>query len=106
MPYIKEYQRVIVEDEICRVANLIKHHTKEDPRLSRPGYLNYTITKLLLEVYGDNLRYADYNEIMGMLTCCMHELYRRGCAPYEDTKILSEGDVYPVKPVVEPIVKK
>lgn len=39
-------------------------------------------------------RYADYNEAMGALECAKFELYRRLIAPYEDTKLKENGDVY------------
>jgi hypothetical protein len=98
MPYIKKYQRLLVDDEIKKLATTILGQVKgDDLRLARPGYMNYCITKLLLEVYGSTLRYADFNEIEGVLSCASKEFYRRGASPYEDSKIASEGDVFPKK---------
>ncbi len=56
--------------------------------------MNYTITKLLSEVYTlDKVRYNDLNEIIGMLECCKQEFYRRGVVPYENLKLLENGSV-------------
>jgi hypothetical protein len=94
MPYIKQYERGIFDEDVKKLASKIKSQLKnEDIRLLRPGYLNYCITKLLLEVYGRDSRYADYNEMVGMLECCKQELYRVQAAPYEDIKSKENGKV-------------
>jgi hypothetical protein len=61
-----------------------------------PGELNYSITLLLLEYLeaDGGPRYADYNEVIGVLECAKLELYRRMVAPYEDRKMKENGDVY------------
>lgn len=58
----------------------------------RDGCLNYTITELIDHLYECN--YKDLNAAIGVLECCKLELYRRVIAPYEDTKIVENGDVY------------
>lgn len=88
MPYISredrpQYQRVIEE-----LAALIP---KE--RTARPGHMNYVFSLLIEKVYGRELRYADHNEVVGLLHCVEQEFYRRKTAPYEDLKIESEGDL-------------
>ena len=57
--------------------------------------MNYTITKLIGEVYGpiEKLHYHSFNEIIGMLECCKMEFYRKQCAPYEDIKLKENGSV-------------
>jgi hypothetical protein len=42
----------------------------------------------------ERVGYAEINEVVGVLECCKLELYRRLAAPYEDTKIKENGDVY------------
>jgi hypothetical protein len=37
--------------------------------------------------------YANFNEIMGVLSCVAQEFYRRWAVPYEDQKIRENGDV-------------
>jgi hypothetical protein len=63
------------------------------------GQLNYVLTVYLLEYLKRRtapaeVGYAAYNEVMGVLTCIQHELYRRAIAPYEDKKIEASGDVF------------
>jgi hypothetical protein len=60
------------------------------------GELNYVITKTCLDYLdtADNPGYAEYNEVIGVLECAKLELYRRAVAPYEDKKIVQNGDVY------------
>lgn len=80
MPYISEDRR----DEIDIPTNEYKG----------PGELNYTITKLVTEYVPDDVSYSDFNEVMGVLESVKQELYRRQVAPYEDTKIEQNGDVF------------
>lgn len=80
MPYIKQYRR----DQLDAGATA-----------ETSGELNYDLTMLCkdyLEEYGTN--YRTINDIMGALTGAQAEFYRRVAAPYEDTKIAENGDVY------------
>jgi hypothetical protein len=88
MPYIKpeDRERMSVMD-VCRAGT--------------PGELNYQITKLCLgyiarrfDVEGIKLNYQAINDIVGALEGAKLEFYRRVAAPYEDTKIKENGDVY------------
>jgi hypothetical protein len=93
MPYIKQEQRAQVDAQIKELANSILN-TIGDDKTQRAGVLNYTITKLLSEVYTlDKVRYNDLNEIMGMVECCKHEFYRMCITPYENLKLLENGSV-------------
>ena len=61
------------------------------------GELNYLFTGIAtdyLERMGKT--YQTINDVMGALEGCKLEFYRRIVAPYEDTKIIENGDVYPV----------
>lgn len=63
--------------------------------ISNCGELNYYISTLLnwyINQKGKN--YSTINEVIGVLECAKLELYRRIAAPYEDTKIQENGDVY------------
>ncbi len=70
----------------------------DDPLAIEPnteGELNYVITKAVddyLQLKG--VRYATLNACMGVLECAKLELYRRIAAPYEDAKLIENGDVY------------
>jgi len=58
------------------------------------GDLNFVLTKVCLE-YIENKKesYQTYNDIVGALECCKLEMYRRAIAPYEDKKIIENGDL-------------
>lgn len=83
MPYIKQEFR----------AAFIKGLNELSP--SNAGELNYLFTQLALRYiahFGPG--YAVINEVIGALEAAKLEFYRRYAAPYEDTKIKQNGDVY------------
>ena len=83
MPYIKPEDRL--------------HILADEKSISSPGELNYFISTLInwyINEKGKN--YATLNEVIGVLECAKLELYRRIAAPYEDSKIQQNGDVYTV----------
>ena len=84
MPYIKQADRKELENYTC------------DGRAPKTaGELNYTITKLVIEyMTNKGLSYQTINDIVGALEGAKLEFYRRVAAPYEDTKIAENGDVY------------
>jgi hypothetical protein len=87
MPYIKNDERPFFDEKLHFKVTAIHD----------PGELNYCITKLIdhyISSHGKN--YANLNEVIGVLECAKLELYRRIIAPYEDTKISDNGDVYTV----------
>ena len=57
--------------------------------------LNYMVS-LMAKAYIDakGLRYEHLNAVVGALDSCKVEFQRRVVAPYEDTKIAENGDVY------------
>lgn len=82
MPYIKDP---------LRRKNLEAFEQARDA-----GELNFQITSTLLyylELHGKS--YKTINDIVGALECAKQEFLRRVVAPYEDTKIATNGDVYP-----------
>ena len=83
MPYIKKDRRYIFTQDTTEVF------------ASNAGELNYMVTRLVqayLKHKGES--YQTYNDIMGALEGAKLELYRRKIAPYEDTKIKENGDVW------------
>lgn len=63
--------------------------------INTPGQFNYLLTRLAIAYLSNNGKsYKTYNDIIGALECCKQELYRRSVAPYENTKIQENGDVY------------
>lgn len=81
MPYVAgdKYKRDLVE-------GLRKPKT--------PGDLNFLITSQLVDYLGDTPRYANINEVIGVLECAKLEAYRRIAIPYEDIACATNGDVY------------
>jgi len=60
------------------------------------GELNFALTLLVAEyIQRKGLNYQNINDVMGALEGAKAEFYRRVAAPYEDTKIQQNGDVYP-----------
>ncbi len=58
------------------------------------GELNYFFTTICHEYFDVNgQNYQAFNDIIGALEGCKLELYRRKVAPYEDAKIIENGDV-------------
>lgn len=83
MPYIKEEAR----DDL---------HPLEPTRTpDTAGELNYIFT-IYAANYADckGLSYQTINDIVGALEGAKAEFQRRVVAPYEDTKIKENGDVY------------
>jgi len=91
MPYIANEDRPQYEGQLKALAASIREATADPTK--RAGHLNYAVTRLILDVYGRDLRYWQHNEIIGMLECCKQEFYRRQTGPYEDVCIKKNGDV-------------
>ena len=60
------------------------------------GELNYCFTKVIISyVENHELSYQTINDIIGAIDSAKMEFYRRTVVPYENKKILENGDVYP-----------
>jgi len=57
------------------------------------GQLNYVITLMIKSWIGEP-SYSRIATATGVLENVKQEMYRRLAAPYEDTKIVENGDVY------------
>ena len=87
MPYIKAEKRKKYTKIIDELTKILKTLPPEEI----DGELNYVVTKILKEVYP--LRYFNINKAVGVLECIKLEYYRRVAIPYEDSKIVKNGDV-------------
>lgn len=90
MPYIKQENRDRLNNLNDGILNLLSTIS-----IQNSGELHYLIAELIdmyLTCHGEN--YNTINEIIGVLTCANLEFYRRVAAPYEDSKISENGDVY------------
>lgn len=60
-----------------------------------PGELNYLLTdEIRAYIESKGLSYQTINDIIGALEGAKLEFYRRIAAPYENTKIIENGDVF------------
>ena len=83
MPYIKQEDRPKFETALSLV-----------PKIKTAGELNYLLTRMVHKYITDNgFSYATVNDVVGVLECAKLELYRRRISPYEDKKIIENGDV-------------
>lgn len=88
MPYITQEERKELDLEIDQLLEKLR----KAPLEKVDGRLNYVISRLLNGVYAPS--YFNYNRALGVLSAVSHEFYRRKVAPYEDTKIRENGDIY------------
>ena len=73
-----------------------KNRVDQDNLITTAGQFNYALNQLI-SIYIDqnDFNYQTSNDIIGAMECAKLELYRRLVAPYEDEKILQNGDVKP-----------
>lgn len=84
MPYIKEVPRIKYDSNLQKLG---EHINTEDE-------LNYCITKLLhLFVEKHGVNYKNLSKCIGGVECAKLEFYRRIVSPYEDMKMIENGDV-------------
>ena len=88
MPYILSKERDRLKPATDAAAAVIDKNTTA-------GDLNYMIS-LMAKAYIDakGLRYEHLNAVVGALDSAKAEFQRRVVAPYEDKKIVENGDVY------------
>lgn len=88
MPYIKKQER----EKFAKVLQEFSELQKNTNLSS--GDMNYLLTSILLEFSKKNqVNYAKYNEIIGVLECCKLEFYRKIITPYEKQKISENGSL-------------
>jgi len=87
MPYIPKENREALEPEIVLLA------AKLVGGGCNAGELNYIVSRLCNTVFDTNPSYSRGNTVMGVLECAKAEFYRRKLAPYEDKKIIENGDI-------------
>lgn len=88
MPYIKKEDREKFKISATDIAD----------KAECAGDLNFAIT-VILHTYlkRKGIKYANINEIMGMMECAKLEFYRMISEPYEDLKIMENGDIDIIK---------
>jgi len=82
MPYIPKEER----DRIEQVSDI-----------KTPGQLNFYITEALNSYVKERgITYRCINDVLGALEGAKLEFYRRVAVPYENTKMVINGDVYDI----------
>ncbi len=89
MPYISKSIRPVLIVPLRLLAATIAVASDEE----WPGWLNYIISKLIRTIWAKRTSYATGNAIVGVLDCAKAEFIRRWLSPYEDKKILDNGDI-------------
>lgn len=86
MPYIRDTAR----EYFAKLLVELRHVSIADS-----GELNYLVTELVNQYHATHQKnYQTMNDITGALEGAKLEYCRRVVAPYEDTKIEMNGDVY------------
>jgi len=89
MPYIKQIERDKFDKHIEELLYELCNNG-----LFEPGQMNYIISKLIKGIIKRiGISYSLCNNITGVLGCVKKEFYRRTVAPYEDQKIIENGDI-------------
>jgi hypothetical protein len=92
MPYISHEQREHLDKDITNLVNTLVTISGDK---GLDGCVNYVITRIVSKVYNTPYsNYAQKSNGIKAFECAKLEYYRRVMAPYEDTKIETEGDVY------------
>lgn len=92
MPYIQKSDRVELDPLIDQLASFVATKTG----MAFAGSLNYTITRLMMQVIKNeagDLRYWVIATVCGVLSNVSSEFYRRMAVPYENRMIEQNGDV-------------
>lgn len=58
------------------------------------GQINFIIADIMDQFIGPAPNYDRINAAIGIMECCKLELYRRIAVPFEDKKMLQNGDVF------------
>lgn len=78
MPYIKQENQPYIQFSVPKT----------------PGELNFLFTQIAKSYWTTKGNYQGINDVIGALEGAKLEFIRRVVAPYEDSKIKENGDVY------------
>lgn len=94
MPYIDETSRKVLDRYIDDLADVITNYSEldNDHIVVVLGDLNYCVSRLFGKVMGDT-SYAKVAMLTGVLENIKQEFYRRVAVPYEEEKIVQNGDI-------------
>ena len=96
MPYINEEERIELDGTIELMIKAIKTNNTS---LNNPhdfsnflGRINYCFSRIISGVMG-NVSYSKIAMVTGVLENIKQEFYRRIASPYENKKIIENGDI-------------
>ena len=94
MPYINEKEREELDDAIDNLILAIRNNFEDQSNSLKNclGRINYCFSRIICGVMGD-VSYPKIAMITGVLENIKQEFYRRVASPYEDKKILENGDI-------------
>lgn len=97
MPYINEKEREELDDLIDNLIMAIRDNHSDMLKPFRSlkdclGRINYCFSRIICGVMGD-VSYPKIAMITGVLENIKQEFYRRLASPYEDKKIIENGDI-------------
>jgi hypothetical protein len=93
MPYIKENRREKLDKCIKAMTDCLCNMRQNTDSVEEIlGDLNYVISRILAQLMG-RVSYNKIAMITGVLENIKQEFYRRVAQPYEDKKILENGDI-------------
>ncbi len=87
MPYIRKQARTRYDRQIDALTRLLLKDK------APAGEINYVFSRILKGLFEANRSYTEANKLVGVLECVKLEIYRRSIVPYEDEKILENGDI-------------
>lgn len=100
MPYIKESARTGLDSCIEAMVDCLTHGDEltDSEFAVICGEINYTFSRIVAKTIG-NPSYTKIAIATGVLENIKQELYRRMASPYEDKKIVENGDIKEYKAI-------
>jgi hypothetical protein len=92
VPYIIEEERQELDDAIDKMADAIVGSHNRHNFASFLGRINYCFSRILMRVMRD-VSYAKVAMATGVLENVKQEFYDRIARPYEDRKMIENGDI-------------
>ena len=95
MPYINEKTRIELDNCIENMISCLINdnvNVSNEEFISIAGEINYTFSRILAGCMKD-VSYGKICVITGVLENIKQEFYRRIASPYEDKKIVENGDI-------------
>jgi hypothetical protein len=89
MPYIKQERRAAIDPDLQKLIKFLKAIGM------KKGDMNYVMTKMCQEYVAHHGKSYDHlSDVTGMLNDVKTEFERKVVAPYEEEKIVENGEIY------------